>query len=71
MKNVKGKRKMKKFNLTFLFFAIYLFCILHFAIFGIKIVRICKDSGMIKIGGIYIDGTKLRANASARRRYEI
>ncbi len=30
MQNVKGKRKMRKFNLTFLFFAIYLFCILQF-----------------------------------------
>jgi len=33
----------------------------------VEIVRICKELGMIKIGRIYIDGSKLRANASAKR----
>lgn len=33
----------------------------------IEIVRICKELGMIKIGEISIDGTKIKANAAARR----
>lgn len=33
----------------------------------IEIVRICRELGMVKIGEISIDGTKIRANASSRR----
>lgn len=33
----------------------------------IEIVRICRDLGMVKIGQISIDGSKLKANAAARR----
>lgn len=33
----------------------------------IEIVRICKELGMLKIGEITIDGTKIKANAAARR----
>ena len=33
----------------------------------VEIVRLCQEIGMIKAGSISIDGTKLRANAAARR----
>ena len=33
----------------------------------VKIVHMCKEFGMIKIGQINIDGTKIKANASNRR----
>lgn len=32
-----------------------------------EVVRICYEIGMIKVGSINIDGTKMRANAAARR----
>lgn len=33
----------------------------------IDVLKICKDLGMVKMGEIYIDGTKIRANASSKR----
>ena len=33
----------------------------------VEIVRLCQEIGMVKAGSISIDGTKLRANAAARR----
>lgn len=33
----------------------------------VDVLKICKDLGMIKMGEIYIDGTKIRANASSKR----
>ena len=36
-------------------------------LYFIEIVRVCKEVGLIKIGEISIDGTKIKANAAARR----
>jgi transposase len=33
----------------------------------VEVVRICKDLGMIKVGEITIDGSKMKANAAPRR----
>ena len=33
----------------------------------LQIVRLCKDLGMIQVGEISLDGTKIRAHASAKR----
>lgn len=33
----------------------------------VEIVRICKDLGMVKVGEIVIDGSKMKANAAPRR----
>ena len=33
----------------------------------LQIVRLCQDLGMIQVGEISLDGTKIRANASAKR----
>jgi len=33
----------------------------------VEIIRLCKELGMIKIGEISIDGTKMKANASAMK----
>ena len=33
----------------------------------VDVLKICKDLGMVKMGEIYIDGTKIRANASSKR----
>lgn len=33
----------------------------------LQVVRLCKDLGMLKVGEISLDGTKIRAHASAKR----
>src|SRR3989338_11559523 len=33
----------------------------------VEVVRVCKGLGMVKLGDISIDGSKLRANASSKR----
>lgn len=33
----------------------------------VKIIRMCKELGMVKIGQVSIDGTKIKANAANRR----
>jgi transposase len=35
--------------------------------FFVQIVRLCKEMGMVSVGTIVIDGTKLKANASYRK----
>lgn len=35
--------------------------------FFLEILKICRELGMIKVGELYIDGSKIRANASKKR----